>query len=56
MKGGTYTGSSGMVLRMCTGNTRGVMFGVFKDSTMHSALLPLMDVKAFAPELPLEGK
>lgn len=36
--------------------TRGVMFGVFKGSPLHSALLPLMDVKAFAPELPLEGK
>lgn len=36
--------------------TRGIMFGVFKGTPLHGALLPLMDVKAFAPELPLEGK
>ncbi len=35
--------------------TRGIMFGVFKGTPLHGALLPLMDVKAFAPELPLEG-
>ncbi len=36
--------------------TRGIMFVVFKGTPLHGALLPLMDVKAFAPELPLEGK
>lgn len=36
--------------------TRGIMFGVFKGTPLHGAILPLMDVKAFAPELPLEGK
>lgn len=36
--------------------TRGIMFGVFKGTPLHGALLPLMDAKAFAPELPLEGK
>jgi len=36
--------------------TRGILFGVFKGTPLHGAILPLMDVKAFAPELPLEGK
>lgn len=36
--------------------TRGIMFGVFKGTPLHGALLPLMDVKAFAPELPLSEK
>jgi len=36
--------------------TRGIMFGVFKGTPLHAALLPLLDVKAFAPELPLEAK
>lgn len=36
--------------------TRGIMFGVFKGTPLHGAVLPLLDVKAFAPELPLEGK
>jgi len=35
---------------------RGIMYVSFKGTALHGALLPIMDVKAFAPELPLEGK
>jgi hypothetical protein len=34
---------------------RGVMFGAFRGTLLHAALLPLMDVKAFMPELPLSS-
>ncbi len=36
--------------------TRGIMFGMFKGTQLHGAYLPLMDIKAFMPELPLAGK
>lgn len=36
--------------------TRGMMFDMFKGTPLHGAILPLLDVKSFAPELPLPVK